>query len=51
LRNASGGAPSVAAAVTTEAMVALLGESFLIQAYIIRRVPALRNTFRRCACS
>jgi hypothetical protein len=26
-------------------MVALLGESFLIQANIIRRAPALRKTF------
>jgi hypothetical protein len=26
-------------------MVALLGESFLIQANIIRRTPALRKTF------
>jgi hypothetical protein len=42
--NASSGAPSVGAAVTTETMVALLGESFLIQTYIIRRDPALRKT-------
>src|SRR5208337_7590 len=44
-RNPAGAARLVGAPVTTEAMVALLGESFLIQAYIIRRAPALRKPF------
>jgi hypothetical protein len=47
---AARGGSSIGATVTTDAMVALLGESFLIQAYIIRRAPALRKTFSR-ACS